>query len=278
MTLHKTKRRRPCFHRVFSAAPRGANVGGISCGCALRSARGAAGLLDERGHCGRLRFVDRVAALGFDHGRSCALGHGALSRRRNHLVVGRNQVKAALALPSGLVNRAVERSDTPGHLRIRPERRELRVEIGRKGCGKLGESLLRIHQKLDTFQGQSRFTTWAATIAVNCALSELRRRRYQHVSLDDAAEQADWSTGDEHASEAQIEALRRGIQEALTERQREAIEAALGGLPLMELARRQGVSQGAIYKLLHDARRRLKGYLEASGHSHGGGPLQETLA
>jgi RNA polymerase sigma-70 factor (ECF subfamily) len=140
------------------------------------------------------------------------------------------------------------------------------------------ESLLRIHQKLATFQGQSRFTTWAATIAVNCALSELRRRRYQHVSLDDAAEQADWSSGDEPASEAQIEALRRGIKEALTERQREAIEAALGGLPLMELARRQGVSQGAIYKLLHDARRRLKSYLEALGQTNGGGAWQESAS
>ena len=138
------------------------------------------------------------------------------------------------------------------------------------------ESLLRIHQKLDTFQGQCRFATWAATIAVNCTLSELRRRRHQHVSLDEAAEQADWSAGDEHTPEAQIEALRRGIKEALTERQREAIEAALGGLPLMELARRQGVSQGAIYKLLHDARRRLKGYLEALGQLDGGGVLQET--
>jgi RNA polymerase sigma-70 factor (ECF subfamily) len=141
------------------------------------------------------------------------------------------------------------------------------------------ESLLRIHQKLDTFQGQSRFTTWAATIAVNCALSELRRRRYQHVSLDDAAEQADWSAGgDEHSSEAQVEALRRGIKEALTDRQREAIEAALGGLPLMELARRQGVTQGAIYKLLHDARRRLRGYLEALGQADGGGVWQETAS
>jgi RNA polymerase sigma-70 factor (ECF subfamily) len=140
------------------------------------------------------------------------------------------------------------------------------------------ESLLRVHQKLGTFEGQCRFTTWAATIAVNCALSELRRRRYQHVSLDDAAEQADWSAGDEPASEAQIEALRRGIKEALTERQREAIEAALGGLPLTELARRQGVTQGAIYKLLHDARRRLKGYLEALAQSDGGGVLQESAS
>jgi RNA polymerase sigma-70 factor (ECF subfamily) len=139
------------------------------------------------------------------------------------------------------------------------------------------ETPLRIHQKLDTFQGQCRFTTWAATIAVNCALSELRRRRYQHVSLEDAAEQADWSAGDDHTSEAQIEALRRGIKEALTERQREAIEAALGGLPLTELARRQGVSQGAIYKLLHDARRRLKGYLEALAQSDSGA-LQESAS
>jgi RNA polymerase sigma-70 factor (ECF subfamily) len=132
------------------------------------------------------------------------------------------------------------------------------------------ESLLRVHRKLDTFQGQSRFTTWAATIAVNCALSELRRRRTQHLSIEDAGEQVDWSPGegDSPADEEQIALLRRGIAEALTDKQREAIQAALGGLPLMELARRWNVSQGAVYKLLHDARRPLKGYMESvSGES-----------
>jgi RNA polymerase sigma-70 factor (ECF subfamily) len=126
------------------------------------------------------------------------------------------------------------------------------------------DALLRVHQKIETFQGQSRFTTWAATIAVNGALSELRRRRYQHVSIEDAGERADWSHGENEDtdSEEQVELLRRGIAEALTERQREAIQAALGGLPLMELARRYDVSQGAVYKLLHDARRRLKQFLE----------------
>ena len=137
------------------------------------------------------------------------------------------------------------------------------------------ESLLKIHRKLDTFGGQSRFTTWAATIAVNYAVSELRRRRHQHVSLEDAAEQADWSA-DATTSEAEVELLRRGISEALTERQRIAIEAALGGLPLSELARRQGVSQGAVYKLLHDARCRLRIYLAECAENRG--TMQEALS
>jgi RNA polymerase sigma factor (sigma-70 family) len=126
------------------------------------------------------------------------------------------------------------------------------------------ESLLRVHGKVDSFQGQSRFTTWAATIAVNCALSELRKRRYRHLSIEEAGEGADWSAsdGDSPADEEQIASLRRGIDQALTDRQREAIQAALGGLPLMELARRWDVSQGAVYKMLHDARRRLKSYME----------------
>ena len=129
------------------------------------------------------------------------------------------------------------------------------------------ESLLRLHRKLDTFQERSRFTTWAASIAVNCACSELRRRRCQHLSIEEAGEMVDWSPGDGGSAvdEEQIALLRRGIAEALTERQREAIHAALGGLPLTELARRWDVSQGAVYKLLHDARRRLKGYMETAG-------------
>jgi RNA polymerase sigma-70 factor (ECF subfamily) len=125
------------------------------------------------------------------------------------------------------------------------------------------ECLLRAHRKLDSFQGQSHFTTWVATIAVNATLSELRRRRHQHLSIEEAGEGADWSVEEDAVDdEARVELLRRGIAEALTERQREAIQAALGGLPLMELARRYDVSQGAVYKLLHDARRRLKTYIE----------------
>lgn len=124
------------------------------------------------------------------------------------------------------------------------------------------ESLLRVHRNLGSFAEQSRFTTWAAAIAVNHTLSQLRRRRYEHVSLDQAIEQADLS-GDDDESEDDVALLRQGIAQALTDRQRVAIQAALGGMPLMELARREGVSPGAVYKLLHDARRRLRSYLES---------------
>jgi RNA polymerase sigma-70 factor, ECF subfamily len=126
------------------------------------------------------------------------------------------------------------------------------------------ECVLRVHLKLDGFEGQCRFTTWATTVAINTALSELRRRRYQHVSIEEAGELAELTepSSDGAGDDPRLALLRRGIAEALTDRQREAVLAALGGLPLTELARRYDVSQGAVYKLLHDARRRLKRYLE----------------
>jgi RNA polymerase sigma-70 factor (ECF subfamily) len=131
------------------------------------------------------------------------------------------------------------------------------------------ESLLRIHSRLDSFQNQSRFSTWACAIAVNCALSELRRRRHQHLSLEETAAQASAALVQEaeHADakrELELARLSQGIADALTDRQRQAILAKLGGLPLMEIARRLSTSQGAVYKLLHDARMRLKRYLEAA--------------
>lgn len=142
------------------------------------------------------------------------------------------------------------------------------------------ESLLRIHGQLAGFEQRSRFTTWAAAIAVNCAYSELRRRRHQHVSLQDAMEQGavllvqDGPTPHEPDREA---SLRAAIDDALTPRQREAILAVLAGLPLAEIARRSATSQGAVYKLLHDARQRLKRHLttpdgtkEAARHAKGG--------
>jgi RNA polymerase sigma-70 factor, ECF subfamily len=129
------------------------------------------------------------------------------------------------------------------------------------------ESLLRIHERLASFEQRSRFTTWATAIAVNCAYSELRRRRHQHVSLEDAILQGADALVQEGLTQHEPDretSLRAAIDHALTPRQREAILALLGGLPLAEIARRSTTSQGAVYKLLHDARQRLKRHLETS--------------
>lgn len=151
----------------------------------------------------------------------------------------------------------------------------LRRSLGRAFSGKLSdgdlddltqESLLRLHERLHTFEQRSRFTTWAVSIAVNCAYSELRRRRHQHVSLEDAMQQGATALVQHavtHVEPDREAALREAIDSALTARQREAMLALLGGLPLAEMARRLSTSQGAVYKLLHDARQRLKHHLQA---------------
>ena len=68
--------------------------------------------------------------------------------------------------------------------------------------------------------------------------------------------------------------LRRMVDEVLTDRQREAVVAVLlEGMPISEVARRMGTNQNALYKLLHDARKKLKRQMQAAGLS-----LQEVLA
>lgn len=137
------------------------------------------------------------------------------------------------------------------------------------------DALLRILTRLDTFRGESRFTTWAQKIAVNVAFTELRRRRWQDVSLNGMQESdfiprmvADPAAGPERRATQRIllSTLRRLIAYELTDRQREAMVAiVLHGMPLEEVARRMGTNRNALYKLLHDARQRLKRRMLAEG-------------
>ncbi len=143
------------------------------------------------------------------------------------------------------------------------------------------DALLRITAKLDTFRGESRFTTWAQKIAVRVAVSELRRKRWQDVSLDELTTGdsdtaivpsflADLSAGPEKQATQHIllEWLERIIAEELSERQRRALVAVhIHGMPFEETARRMGTNRNALYKLLHDARRRLKERLLLRGIS-----------
>ena len=146
------------------------------------------------------------------------------------------------------------------------------------------EALIKIVSNLDSFRGESRFTTWAQKIAMNVALTELKRRRWRDVSLQDLLDRRTATgrgladpqlTPEQVAFQNMVLAkLRCTIDEELTDRQREAVVAViLEGMPIAEVARRMGTNQNALYKLLHDARKKLKLRMEAAGLSP-----QEVLA
>jgi RNA polymerase sigma factor (sigma-70 family) len=139
------------------------------------------------------------------------------------------------------------------------------------------QALVQILDHLDQFQGRSRFTTWAMAITVRLAMSALRRKRWQDVSLESmtepieralALDRDDTTSPAQHAEQhAIVETLRRLIEEALTDTQWMAMTAELGGMPFEEIARRMGSNVNAVYKLLHDARKRLKHGLETAGYT-----------
>jgi len=96
------------------------------------------------------------------------------------------------------------------------------------------DSLLRILDKIDTFRGESKFTTWAQKIAVRVAYTEMRRQRWKDI------------------------------------RQREAMMAIIaGGMPIDEVAKRMGTNRNALYKLIHDARKRMLQRLKERGLTPG---------
>lgn len=142
------------------------------------------------------------------------------------------------------------------------------------------DALIRIMDNIDTFRGESQFTTWANRIAVRLAISDLRRARYKDFSLDNMtaegdlmpglAPTSDTPPGPEAATERSdvLAKINRAFEEALTERQYRALEAvALQGIPMDVVAEQMGTNRNALYKLLHDARRKLRAHLEAQGLS-----------
>lgn len=141
------------------------------------------------------------------------------------------------------------------------------------------DTLLRVLDHLDTFEGRSRFTTWVQKIAVRIALTELRRRRWRDYSLDSLVEEneegvsfpslmIDPAPNPDSLTQQSDMLLQVGrlINEELTEKQRQAIVAtAIDGVPLEEVARRMNMKRNALYKLLHDARLRLKNRMADEG-------------
>lgn len=137
------------------------------------------------------------------------------------------------------------------------------------------DSLLKIMDHLPQFEGRSQFVTWAMSITIRVAMSELRRRRWRDVSLDqmtgdgfvfDRAVDGSLRPDEQVERQAILETMHRIIQTGLTDKQRTALVAELRGMAFEEIARQMGSSPNALYKLTHDARIRLKEGLEAAGY------------
>ncbi len=140
------------------------------------------------------------------------------------------------------------------------------------------EALLKILANIKSFAGRSKFTTWAHKIAVSVALTELRRKRWQDHSLDGMMDDgggdytpslaADKAPAPENAAERAetMTHVARLIEEALTEKQRTALVASvIEGATTNEIAQKMAMNPNAVYKLLHDARLRLKRSLAQEG-------------
>ena len=137
------------------------------------------------------------------------------------------------------------------------------------------EALLIIRDKIDTFRGESRFTTWATTVTIRLLLAELRRRRWKTVSIEsprighDLGPAEALQTGNPEMAVQQTEVwrmLEKIIENDLTPRQRFVLIASVfQAMPLDLIAERLGTNRDNVYKNLHDARKKLKGCLNERG-------------
>jgi RNA polymerase sigma-70 factor (ECF subfamily) len=134
------------------------------------------------------------------------------------------------------------------------------------------DALLAVLEKIDSYRGESRFTTWAYKFALLEAAVKVRRRAWQGREVPLVADR--WSlvmdtgaTPDEHADAAELlHVVGEAIERELSPRQRHILVATvLDGVPIDVLAERLHTTRGALYKNLHDARRKLRVFLARKG-------------
>ncbi len=146
------------------------------------------------------------------------------------------------------------------------------------------DALVRILEHLDDFRGDSQFRTWAMAIAVRVALSALRRRRHPAAAWEALADGLLEALPDAPAGDpprraerrALLEVLAAAVRDQLTDRQRLAVLGELEGVPTERLAERLGLSRNALYKVHHDARRKLRAAILAAGFTEA--DVREELA
>jgi RNA polymerase sigma-70 factor (ECF subfamily) len=170
---------------------------------------------------------------------------------------------------------------------------ELLVRIARREVGRRGsrlritgpelddlayqaaaDALLAITGKIEQFRGESRFTTWACKFVIFEVSAKIGRHFWRHPAVPLDAE--DWDRlpgrfGFDPAQEAEwrdlLAALRRAVNQELTPRQRDVFVAiVLNDVPLDALVLELASNRDAIYKMLFDARRKLRTALDANGY------------
>ncbi|MEX0721588.1 MAG: sigma-70 family RNA polymerase sigma factor [Balneolaceae bacterium] len=140
------------------------------------------------------------------------------------------------------------------------------------------DSILKILDKLETFRGESKFTTWAMKVAVREGYTELRKKRYKDISLDDHGKS---DPGGKDAMEIEyvqpnpeqithesmlVQKVMRLMDEELSEKQKKVLHhLMIDQIPMTVVAELVGSNRNAVYKMVHDARLKLKNRLEAEG-------------
>lgn len=142
------------------------------------------------------------------------------------------------------------------------------------------EALQAVLFHLNEFRGESKFTTWAYKFGINIALTRARKERWKAISLDslpkdgDALEWVQWKENFQ-TTDSEMPALKREIStlvqeiilDKLTNRQRQALKwIAFDDVPMDIVVERLEVNRNAVYKMLHDARLKIKQHLALHGY------------
>ena len=137
------------------------------------------------------------------------------------------------------------------------------------------DAVVSILRRLPEFRGDSRFTTWAYKFAI-LEVSAKLGRHFWTANATIALDSGQWERlparlgrSPESGAEAAdlLAAVRTAVETSLTDRQREVFGAlVLTGIPLDALVRKLDTDRNTIYKVMFDARRKIRAVLVTNGY------------
>lgn len=160
--------------------------------------------------------------------------------------------------------------------------RNLRAQFLKRGLTQdcvedvVQESVFRILDRLHTFRGDSRFMSWATAVGVRTGMELVRKQYWKTQTLGDLVKGDDldlsgpWESAELDPKDNSLRAevltvLADVMRTALSERQRLVLLGEMKGMPGSEIAEEIGANRGAVYKMTHDARKKIKAELENRG-------------